>query len=116
VSADAPTEAIPVLEEALARQPDNGFAHFVIAAALLDARRDIDSVIAHARRAVFLRPFDPGALVLLSRVLAIDGQLEEAAVIVERALTIRPDDPDGGDLRRRISMATAGTAPRVVDP
>ena len=110
VSSDKPADAIPVLETAIAREPDNGFAHLAMAAALFDARRDIDSAIVHARRAVLLRPSDPGALVLLSRVLAVAGQFDEASVWVERALTIGPVDAGARELRRRIRMAASGAS------
>jgi tetratricopeptide (TPR) repeat protein len=111
VAGDKPGEAIPVLESAIARNPDDGLAHFVIAAALFDARGDIETAVVHARRAVSLRPFDAGALVTLGRVLATGGQLDEAALLVDRALAINPSDGDARELRRRIGMVAAGLSP-----
>jgi hypothetical protein len=116
VSGDEPTEAIPVLEAAIDREPDNGVAHLVIAAALFDTRQDIDSVIAHARRAVHLRPSDPDPLVMLSRALAVGGHLEEAAGLVDRALAVSPGNADARELQRLIGMAAAGILPGAAGP
>jgi 4-amino-4-deoxy-L-arabinose transferase-like glycosyltransferase len=116
VAGDEPLEAIPVLEGAIAREPENGLAHLFIAAALFDARRSIDTVIAHARRAALIRPADAGALVMLGRALAAGGQLDAAAVSVDRALAIGPDNADARELRRRIGLALAGTAPGAARP
>jgi cytochrome c-type biogenesis protein CcmH/NrfG len=106
-SGDDPAEAIPLLEDAVGRQPDNGVAHLTLAAALFDARRDIDRITAHARHAVRLLPSDPGALVMLGRALAVRGQFQEAAVLVDRALDVSPGDADAHELRRLIGISVA---------
>jgi tetratricopeptide (TPR) repeat protein len=111
VSNNEPTAAIPVLEAAIGRDANNGLAHLVIAAALFDARRDINTVVAHARRAVLLRPYDHGPFVMLSRALAARGHLEEAAGLVGRALAMSPGDADALELQRLINMAAARSVP-----
>ena len=98
-------EAIPLLQRAVDRDPDNGAAQLSLAASLFDTRAGIDQTIAHARRAAALLPSDPDALVLLSRALAVNGQYEEAAALVHRALELAANDAEARELERRIALA-----------
>ena len=116
VSDGQPAAAIPALEAVIGQEPDNGLAHLAMAAALFDARRDVDRTIAHARRAVDLRPSDATALAMLSRVLAANGRYAEAAIVIDRALALSPDDSDAQGLRRLIGMAAAGRLRTAVAP
>jgi len=96
--------AIPVLQQAVAADPDTGLTHLALASALFDERRDIQQVVAHARRAVALLPGDAQANVLLGRALAVSGALGEAAQSVQRALDLDPDHADARDLLQRIQQ------------
>jgi tetratricopeptide (TPR) repeat protein len=101
-SVDAPDVAISTLERAVTLAPDNGMGQLFLASMLFDARRDIGEVIARSRRAAMLRPFDPAALVLLGRALAVNGQFTEAVTLVERALALDPANADARDLLQKI--------------
>jgi Flp pilus assembly protein TadD len=95
-------QAIPVLQQAVAAEPDAGVAQLALASALFDERRDIREVVVHARRAATLLPSDPRALVLLGRALAVSGELSEAARTVQHALDIDPSDADAHQLLQTI--------------
>jgi tetratricopeptide (TPR) repeat protein len=95
-------QAIPVLQQAVAAEPDNGVAQVALASALFDERRDIREVVAHARRAAMLLPSDPRALVMLGRALAVSGELSEATRSVQHALDIDPGDADAHQLLQTI--------------
>ena len=110
VASGVDAEAIPVLERAVTLAPDIGLAHFVLATALFDARRDVEEVLIHARHAARLMPDDSEALVLLARALAVHGDLDEAAATVRRALAIVPGNTSAHDLLQRITAA-AGASP-----
>ena len=103
VAAGSATEAIPTLERAVMLAPEMGIAHFVLASALFDTRRDIDEVLVHARRAAHLMPDDVGVLVLLARSLAVHGELMDAAATVNRALAIDPNDEAARALLQKIT-------------
>jgi cytochrome c-type biogenesis protein CcmH/NrfG len=94
--------AIPVLQQAVAAEPDTGVTQLALASALFDERRDIREVVTHARRAAMLLPSDPRALVLLGRALAVSGELSEAARTVQHALDIDPSDADARQLLQTI--------------
>jgi 4-amino-4-deoxy-L-arabinose transferase-like glycosyltransferase/Flp pilus assembly protein TadD len=95
-------QAISVLQQAVAAQPDAGVPQLALASALFDTRRDIREVVAHARRAAALLPADPPALVMLGRALAVSGELSEAARTVQQALDIDPNDADARQLLQTI--------------
>jgi hypothetical protein len=103
-SSGALAEAIPALRRALERDPDNGPAQLFLADSLFDVRADIQTVIAHARRAVALLPSDSQALVTLGRALAVNGQYEEAIGLVHRALQLTPNDDEARQLERLIDQ------------
>ena len=105
-SGGALSEAIPILERAVDRDPANGAAQLALAASLFDARRGIERIIAHARRAVALLPSDADAVVLLARALAVNGEYEEAAGLVRRALALRPGDEEARELERLIASVS----------
>lgn len=101
--------AIPALRQGLAVAPDYGVAQLALASALFDRRRDIREVLVHARRAAELLPSDPGALILLGRALAVNGDLREAARAVQLALDLDPDHADARELLRTIRRVAAST-------
>jgi Flp pilus assembly protein TadD len=96
--------AIPALRQAVAAEPDTGGAQLALASALFDQRRDIREVVAHARRAAALLPFDAQAQVLLGRALAVNGELSEAARAIEHGLDIDPSDADARELLQTITL------------
>jgi tetratricopeptide (TPR) repeat protein len=101
--------AIPLLQQAVATEPDTGVAQLALASALFDTRRDIREVVAHARRAAALLPSDPQAQVMLGRALAVNGELSEAARAVQHALDIDPNHADARELLQTIRRV-AGSA------
>ena len=86
----------------VALAPENGRAQLNLALTLFDDRQEIGEVLPQARRAVVLTPSDPVALVLLARVLAVNGEWREAVALAERAVQIDPNDTDARELLAQI--------------
>jgi tetratricopeptide (TPR) repeat protein len=84
------SEALPILQEALRRDPNNVEAHSLAAEALLRTDRQADA-IADLRAVVHARPADVMARIDLANSLAKTGALSDAAKLLEAA----PADPDG---------------------
>ncbi|WP_417388641.1 tetratricopeptide repeat protein [Gimesia sp.] len=68
--------------------------------------------IAAARHARKLKPEDMGLVANLALALLIGGELEEAAEVIEVAVTGAPDDPINVNLQQRIAEVQAGTVPQ----
>jgi tetratricopeptide (TPR) repeat protein len=83
-------EALPILQEALRRDPNNVEAHSLAAEALLRTDRQADA-IPDLRAVVNARPADVMARLDLANSLAKTGAVSEAAKLLEAA----PADPDG---------------------
>ena len=98
----ATEEAISAFRRAVALAPENGRAQLNLALTLFDDRQEIGEVLPQARRAVALTPSDPVALVLLARVLAVNGEWREAVALAERAVQIDPNDTDARELLAQI--------------
>jgi tetratricopeptide (TPR) repeat protein len=86
-------EALPVLEEAARRAPDNTAILYQYSAALDRSGRQADAE--KSLRAIIARdPLDANALNYLGYMLAERGSsLDEAVQLIERALKIDPDNP-----------------------
>ncbi len=76
--------------------PENGKLQKNLAHALIDRHRAGEAAV-HARRAVMLRPNDPGAHDLLGRALAEQGNIPDARTEFERALVLDPSAADARD-------------------
>lgn len=81
-----------LLREIVALHPDFGAAWHNLAL-VLHKRDQLAEAIAAARRSVAAeRDTNPGALLLLGRLLRAQGRLLSARSVLERALAIEPDD------------------------
>jgi tetratricopeptide (TPR) repeat protein len=90
---------IAALQQAISRDPQNGFAALALANALFDARRAADAEV-HARRATALRPRDPLAWDALGRVAAVLGRPRDAIRHFEQALAL---DPAAAQVRQHLA-------------
>jgi tetratricopeptide (TPR) repeat protein len=84
------SEALPILQAALRREPNNVEAHSLAAEALLRTDRQADA-IPELRAVVNARPADVMARIDLANSLAKTGAVSDAAKLLEAA----PADPDG---------------------
>jgi tetratricopeptide (TPR) repeat protein len=87
--ANRPDEAMQVLRQALERNPDAPNAHRSLAAMLLE-RNDVAAAIAHAERAVVLRPRDALARDLLGVAFDMHGRRDLAIQQFREALRLDP--------------------------
>lgn len=86
-------EAAALVEEAVARFPDEPLAHLAQARYLREV--DAEASREHIDEAVALAPDDPATLVRAAALLLALGELDEAATLVERAAPADADDfPD----------------------
>ena len=108
LAAGHPESAIPVLERAIALNPESGLAHLLLATAIFDVRGSPDRVIAHARRSVTLLPTSTEALLLLARALGVRGHLAEGWTVLTRALSLDPTDVEAVELMATFRKAMAG--------
>src|SRR4030095_1072730 len=84
--------AIPLLEQIVARSPDNDRYRFTLGAAY-DEANDKERAIAEMRRAIDLNPRNAAALNYLGYTLAdMGGQLDEAERLIRRAPELQPND------------------------
>lgn len=90
--------AVSPLEQAVARNPQSGLAHYLLATALFDLREHPDRIIAHAERAVAMLPTNQAALLLLARALGARGHLAEGKTVVTRALSLDPTSVEAVEL------------------
>jgi Tfp pilus assembly protein PilF len=70
---------------------------------LLLARRDLRGAGEHADRALALTPHNADAHLLIGRIHAIQGRLEDAARDFTRALEIDPARADAEEYLRRVA-------------
>lgn len=96
-------EAVRLIDELLAEEPDDATAVAVKALCLLELRRGEDAV-ASARRAARLDPFIPYVHWVLGLVLAEQGRLDEAEAAAGEALRLDPDDPDHHALLAQVAV------------
>jgi tetratricopeptide (TPR) repeat protein len=83
-------EAIQLLDEVLAEDPDNLRAHDIYGFVLFFSGRHAEGE-AHCRRAIELKPDHAYAHKGLGLHLARQGRLDEGVVMLERAIELRPE-------------------------
>ncbi|HEX9728644.1 MAG TPA: AAA family ATPase [Gemmatimonadales bacterium] len=89
-------DARAAIDDALAREPDNGAYHYRRGLIMLDGLREPDDAEASAREAIAADPgtqatgFDGSYYFLLARCLHALGRREEAVAALERAIRISP--------------------------
>ncbi len=85
-------EAIALMEDLVARHPDNDRYHFTLGA-LYDENKERERGMEEMRRAIELNPHNAPALNYLGYTYAEQGiNLEEAESLIRRALAISPND------------------------
>ncbi len=90
-SNDELDEAEAVLRSILTTNPLFGPAWHNLAL-LLQSRESIDEAVAAARKGVATRPGEPGALLLLGKLLRAQGRLLSARAVLQQARDYAPDD------------------------
>ena len=88
-----PKEALGHYQTALEGWPDNVDLRLNLALALVDVG-DSPGALKQLDAAATLRPADPTAPLLAGKVLLTTGRYAEAKQRFERALALKPDDPD----------------------
>ncbi len=91
-------EAIQDAQAVLDMEPNHwhSFEQMINAAVAMDRPQDAE---AHARELVRLAPTEPGALLAASEVHRSQGRLDQALVLVDKALDIDADDQQARHLR-----------------
>lgn len=85
-------DSIPILESAVAKQPDSAIAYFMLGAAFERAGRR-DRAVAALRKALEIEPDFHAALNYLGYTLAETGEnLDEALSLAQRAVALDPDN------------------------
>jgi len=105
VENDEREEAIPVFRRVTERDPMNAIAQQSLAT-LLYEQKNFEDALVPAEQAVALQPSDPDTHVLLGRVLAQLGRLDESRSLFERALQIDPVHPEAREDLRRLQLVT----------
>jgi superkiller protein 3 len=85
-------EAIVQFRHGVALDEKNPSLRYNLATALFDTR-DIKAAFVEAQRAVALDPANADGYNLLGKLLAVQGQFDEALVNLEAAVKLRPNDP-----------------------
>ncbi|MFV2053866.1 tetratricopeptide repeat protein [Aliiroseovarius sp. YM-037] len=96
-------EALEMIEEAVARRPDDGFVTDSLGWVLYRLGR-YDEAIVHMERAVELMPVDPIITDHLGDVLWAVGRKREAEFQWMRALSFDPEEEDGERIRRKLEV------------
>ena len=99
-------EALEVLLELVAREPDDHRVHGNLAVALKNLGRHAEAE-ATGHRSLALHPAEPGALSNLGLVLAAQSRHGEAARVLQRALALAPGFPDAR-LNLALTLAALG--------
>ncbi|MCM8738508.1 tetratricopeptide repeat protein [Azospirillum sp. A1-3] len=86
-------EALDILLELIAREPDDHRVQGNLAVALKNLGRYREAEAA-GRRSLALQPAEPGALSNLGIALSAQARHEEAACVLRRAVALAPDFPD----------------------
>jgi tetratricopeptide (TPR) repeat protein len=105
VASGVTRDAIQPFRRAVDLDPANGEARWRLAVALLSAR-NVEEAAVHARQAVAFLPRVPAVHDLLGRVLAVQGRLDEAAILFERALRLDPTYVEAREHLRQLGEAT----------
>jgi tetratricopeptide (TPR) repeat protein len=99
------TDDIPVLQERIGRNPDDGNLHLLLAAALASANQCDDAVIA-ARRGRTLLPDDPTGPIIIGQCLEDAGEYDAALNLYAEFLFEHGDAPgaQGVEGRRVVAL------------
>jgi tetratricopeptide (TPR) repeat protein len=89
------------LEERLRPSRHLGYDRDHLGVALL-RREMLEAAESQFRRAAYLNPNEAGFKQHLAWCLYRMGELEEALVVIDEAMKLRPDDPDAPIVRERI--------------
>ncbi len=89
---DRPTDARPVLEEAVARAPEDGLAWANLGAVMMELG-DLATAEAQCRQATTVAPETAQGWDTLGLVLQAQGRRQEALAAHERAHALAPDNP-----------------------
>lgn len=84
-------DAEPILQEIVARTPEDGRAHEILGDLLIQMGRLQDAEAA-LHKAIALRPDSLSGLNLMAACLSEQGRMADADAVFRSALTIRPDD------------------------
>lgn len=96
-------EALEMIEEAVARRPDDGYVTDSLGWVLYRLGR-YDEAIVHMERAVELMPSDPIITDHLGDVLWAVGRKREAEFQWTRALSFDPEEDDSKRIRRKLEV------------
>jgi protein O-mannosyl-transferase len=100
--------AIAAFRQALELDPSSAIARHNLPAALYDAG-DTAGALAEARRTIAANGGDAISYDLAARVLALQGQYDEAVEQLQQALRLSPNDRDIQDDLRQVLAARAGS-------
>jgi TolB-like protein len=111
--------ALEVARRAVALDPDNAYAHFVLAETNY-FRQDLGAFRAAAERAMALNPYDSDAMAMIGILSCYGGRWEEGVALTERAMALNPNHPGWyrfgiafDQLRRQDYAAALETAQRI---
>ena len=103
LSGDQPEKALPLLAEGLIRSRDSAAGWFAYSEALRRVNR-LPDALAAARRGAAANPESSTSLHHLGHCLLALGHFEEAAEVVERAVTLGPPDEHSHALRASVAI------------
>ena len=95
-------------EELSRRYPQSGPLHNLCAWAAAKCKRDLDAALAHAKRAVELRPANTDWLDTLAETHFQRGEVQLAIVAMQRCAELEPDEPRHKEQLDRFQKAAAG--------
>lgn len=79
--------------EALKLDPQNDFAHRVVASSLVNYKKDFKKALSHAKQALTINPFDYANFLLLSEIYFCMGDFKKCREYALKTLEIKPDQP-----------------------
>ena len=101
-------EAMAAQEAVLARYPDSAAHHNSLAWLAVICGRDADKAMAHARRAVALRPDNASVIDTLAEAQFRRGDIDEAIKNMTRCAQLEPDVPRHREQLERFEAAKRG--------
>jgi tetratricopeptide (TPR) repeat protein len=101
--------AEPLLRQALARDPDDGLIHSLLALCLLEGEKYTEATAA-AETGLGLAPDEPHTAYIYATVLSARNLPRDAQPIAERTLAMDPQNPDYWALNARVQLQLGKTA------